>query len=248
MIDPLDNNVPPVRHIQSPETVEVIIDALLDIAEPEQQPTVAIYPNSFTDQTGARLSNSQFASFSTAITQAPQVFLIRALKRAAHGNFFKVTERIGLDNLTKERQLIRNTRAQFEEENALMPLIFSGMLAQGAVVAYENNSLSGGAGARLLGVGTSRQYREDTVTVSVRLVSVSTGEVLLETLVRKSVLSASITQDLFRFFTTGSELTEIEVGRVANESVHLALQAAVETAVLNLIEDGAKKAFWRLKE
>ena len=32
----------------------------------------------------------------------------------ADGNFFSVVERGGLDNLIKERQLIRNTRQKFE--------------------------------------------------------------------------------------------------------------------------------------
>ena len=54
--------------------------------------------------------------FSTAVTQAPEALLIRALKHAANGKFFRVVERVGLENLTKERQLIRSTRENFEED------------------------------------------------------------------------------------------------------------------------------------
>ena len=50
------------------------------------------------------------------VTQAPEALLIRALKHAANGEFFTVVERVGLDNLTKERQLIRSTRENFEED------------------------------------------------------------------------------------------------------------------------------------
>ena len=87
---------------------------------------------------------------------------------------FTVVDEVGLDNLTKERQIIRTTRQDFDDERELNPLIFAGLLVQGGVISYDTNLKSGGRGARYLGVGQSRQYREDTVTVSLRLVSVNT--------------------------------------------------------------------------
>ena len=53
---------------------------------------------------------------------------------------------------------------------------------QGGVVDYETNLRTGGVGARTLGIGASRQFREDTVTVTLRTVSVLTGEILIEVL------------------------------------------------------------------
>ena len=44
---------------------------LANVQKPIVQPIVAVYPASFTDQTGQRKSNSEFALFSTAVTQAP---------------------------------------------------------------------------------------------------------------------------------------------------------------------------------
>ena len=82
---------------------------LKDIHPPIRQPSVAVYR--FTDQTGQKKQNaSGGTSFSTAVTQAPDVYLIRALTRAAEGKFFRVIDRQVLDDLTKERQLIRQTR------------------------------------------------------------------------------------------------------------------------------------------
>ena len=49
---------------------------------------------------------------------------------------------------------------------------------------------------------------------------------------------------MFRFITNGTELVEIEGGLVRNESVNLALQAAIETAVLQLIRQGSDKGYW----
>lgn len=213
------------------------------------KPSIAVYPTSFLDQTGQRLSNSMYASFSTAITQAPYTFLIKGLKRAGqdNGGFFRVVERIGLDNLTKERQIIRTTREAFEDQQQLMPLTFAGLLIEGGVVAYESNTRSGGQGTRYMGIGFSKQYRMDTVTVALRLVSVSTGEVLLDVLSEKTIYSASLSQDVFRFVAQGTKLVEIESGNVRNESTNLALQMAIESAILELIAKGEKKGFWSFR-
>tara|TARA_R100000458_G_scaffold59543_1_gene70425 strand:- start:2357 stop:3211 length:855 start_codon:yes stop_codon:yes gene_type:complete len=232
------------KKIQSPTTLNLQSEELQNLPAAKVQPTIAIYPNSFKDLTGQRRSNSTFALFSTAITQAPEAFLIRALKHTANGKFFRVVERVGLDDLTKERQLIRSTRQEFEEDNKMQPLLFAGLLMQGGVVAYEANLKSGGLGARYLGIGNSKQYREDTVTISLRLVSVSTGEVLVETLVTKSILSTSISQDIFRFIEQQTELVEIEGGVAENESVSIALQKSIETGVLNIINIGIDRGYW----
>jgi len=244
IIPPLDNGVPPIRNIE-PAEVGLLITELKNIKSPVRKPVVAVYPNSFKDNTGQRRSNSQYASFSTAITQSPDAYLIRALK---HSNFFDVVERTGLDNLTKERQIIRTTRESFEEKQKLKPLLFAGLLMEGGVIGYETNIKSGGAGARYLGIGMSKEYRQDSVTISLRTVSVSTGKILLEVLVTKTVLSASISSDVFRFYANNTELVEIENGIVENESINIALQAAIETAVLQTINEGHESGYWKLNE
>lgn len=233
------------QDIKPSSVLDLQSEELKNLPPATVMPTIAIYPNSFKDLTGQRRSNSTFALFSTAITQAPEAFLIRAFKHTANGKFFRVVERVGLDDLTKERQLIRSTRKEFKEDNKMKPLLFAGLLVQGGVISYEANLRSGGAGARYLGIGNSKQYREDTVTISLRLVSVSTGEVLMETLVSKSIISTSVSQDIFRFIETGTELVEIEGGIAENESVSIALQKAIETGVLNIINIGIERGYWK---
>lgn len=228
-----------ITDLQSQELKEVI--------PPKRKPTIAVYPTSFTDQTGQRKSNSEFALFSTAITQAPNAYLIRALKHASDGNFFQVIERIGLDNLVKERTLIRSTREGFKQKE-LGPLLHAGLLLEGAVVDLSSNSKSGGVGARWLGVSSSSQYRVDTVQISLRLISVLTGEVLIEVGSSKTILSKTISQDLFRFIELGTELIEIEGGFAENESVSLALQKAVEKCVLEIINIGYQRGYWEHEE
>ena len=244
IVDPLDNGIPPIRSIESAE-VGALLTNLAEVAVPIQKPIVAVYPNSFKDDTGQRRSNSQYASFSTAITQSPDAYLIRALQ---HSGVFDVVERTGLDHLTKERQIIRSARESFDEKQQLRPLLFAGLLMEGGVVGYETNIKSGGAGARYLGIGASKEYRQDSVTISLRTVSVLTGKILLEVLVTKTILSASVSSDVFRFYANNTELVEIESGIVENESINIALQMAIETAVLQTIEEGYEDGYWQKDE
>jgi curli production assembly/transport component CsgG len=243
-----NNDLVLTKHIEPTSTLEVQSEELRDLPGAEVKPVIAVYPNSFKDLTGQRRSNSSFALFSTAITQAPEAVLIRTLKHTSNGNFFRVVERVGLDDLTKERQLIRSTRKEFEEDTKMKPLLFAGLLFQGGVISYEANLKSGGLGARYLGIGNSKQYREDTIIISLRLVSVSTGEVLIETSVSKSILSTSVSQDIFRFIEMGTELVEIEGGVAENESISIALQKAIETGVLNIIKIGIERGYWKYEE
>ena len=85
-INPIDENfrqgksLPNILQIQSKE--------LLNAPQPKVPIVVAVYPNSFTDQTGQRKSNSEFALFSTALTQAPSHLLIRSLKTYSKRKIF----------------------------------------------------------------------------------------------------------------------------------------------------------------
>jgi curli production assembly/transport component CsgG len=173
---------------------------------------------------------------------APEAYLIRALKQSG---FFKVVERSGLDHLTKERQLIRQTRQSFDDSTEQRPLLFAGLIIEGGIVDYNTNLLTGGMGARYLGIGNSKQYREDVVVVSLRVVSVSTGEILMEILTSKAILSVGLSNDFFRFIADGTRLVEFESGNAMNESKSIALQAAMETAVVELIEQGIEKGYWK---
>ena len=206
---------------------------------PARTPVVAVYK--FEDLTGQRKSRDGIADFSSAVTQAPEAYLIRALKQSG---FFKVVERKGLDHLTKERQLIRSTRQKFEDEDKQLPLLYAGLILEGGIVDYNTNLLTGGVGARYLGIGNSKQYREDKVVVSIRMVSVSTGEILLDILTSKAILSVGISSDYFRFHSD-NDLVEFETGNAMNEAKYIVVQAAIETAVADLVVQGQEQGYWK---
>jgi curli production assembly/transport component CsgG len=216
-----------------------VTKAIQNLPMPARTPVVAIYK--FEDLTGQRKSRDGIADFSSAVTQAPEAYLIRAFKQSG---FFKVVERKGLDHLTKERQLIRQTRQKFEDEDKQLPLLYAGLIIEGGIVDYNTNLLTGGVGARYLGIGNSKQYREDKVVVSIRMVSVSTGEILIEILASKAILSVGISNDYFRF-NADNNLIEAESGNAMNEPKYIAVQAAIETAIVELVTQGIEKGYWK---
>ena len=126
-------------------------------------------------------------------------------------------------------------------------MLFAGILFEGGIIDYNTNLLSGGIGARYLGIGNSKQYREDTVIVAMRIVSVSTGEVLLENLTTKTILSVCLSNDFFRYIADGTKLVEFETGNAMNESKSIALQSAIEIGIVNIIEQGIERGYWSVK-
>ena len=127
-------------------------------------------------------------------------------------------------------------------------MLFAGVLLEGAVVSYDSNLVTGGLGARYLGIGSSMQYREDSVSVSLRMVSVATGEILIEVMSQKTIYSYGQSQDVFRFIEMGTELVEIETGSTRNESTTIALMKAIEGAVLEIINVGNTRGYWKYEE
>ena len=227
-----------------PRVERPTLTELVNLPSPRQKAVVSIY--SFADQTGQRATADNMALFSTAVTQGADSFLIDALMAAGNGKWFLVAERGDLDALTRERQLIISTRSTYDGEgsNQLEPLLFSGILLSGGVIGYDTNLISGGIGARYLGIGTSTQYRIDEVTVALRAVLVQTGQILLNVITTKQVYSTSTGFDTFRFTEDGTALVEIEAGAARNETSTYAVRSAIEAAVLELIHQGIAKDMW----
>jgi curli production assembly/transport component CsgG len=227
-------------------TSQILYEPLEEIAPPERKVPIAVY--AFTDKTGQRKPSQNMALISTAVTQGAEIWLIQALKRASRGEWFTVVERTALDNLLKERQIIRQTRESSGDTKDLGPLLFAGVILEGGIVGYDTNTFTGGSGARALGVGINTEIRKDTVTIGIRLISVASGEILLAISSQKTILSTQISGDIFKFIDMGTKLIEMETGYTENESVTYAVRKAIEHAVLQIIKQGAKQDLWKIKE
>ena len=223
---------------------ESLISSIPELDGPAM--TIAVY--GFQDKTGQMKPSDKLALFSKAVTQGSEVFLIKSLQDSK--NWFKVVERVGLDNLIKERQLIRNQREVYEGKDAkpLKPMTVAGVMIEGGIIGYDSNIRSGGNGARFLGIGGSQQYRVDEVVISLRLISVNSGEILLSNAVSKTIYSTQHNVGVLKFVDAGTKALELENGMALNEPTTYAVRIAIEQAVYDMIIQGEKKGIWRFKQ
>ena len=234
---------------QDPSVVQTELKTRIDLPPPAGGAVVVAVYN-FRDMTGQRKSQANVASLSSAVTQGADAYLIRSLQTVGGGQWFKVVERGGLDNIVKERQLIRQMRELYEGKDArpLPPMVFAGMIFEGGIIGYDSNVMSGGAGARILGIGAQTEYRQDEVVISLRAVSVATGEVLASVAMSKTVISFQDKAGVLRFNELGTRAVEAEIGSATNESMNKAVQLAIHGAVIEMIKEGERKGHWQFKK
>ena len=228
---------------------ETINKSFNNIPSPAGEPvTVAVY--GFKDLTGQRKPSNTLSLFSTAVTQGAESYLIKSLQEVGNRQWFTVVERVGLDNLLKERQMIKQTREIYDGDKAKMlpPLTLAGVILEGGIIDYNSNTLTGGSGARFLGIGPYTQYTQDLVVISLRLVSVQSGEILTTVTVEKNLLSTSDGITALRFFNQATEAFEFDSSQTFNKPGNYALRSAIETAIIELIKKGERQNLWKYKE
>lgn len=241
----------PLVPAEKPEITKVMMQNEFDaMPQPASGKPVSVAVYSFRDMTGQRRPQSNIASLSMAVTQGAESFLIKALQDVGGGGWFEVVERVGLDNLTKERLIIRQMREAYEGPNAkpLMPMQFAGIIIEGGIVGYDSSTKSGGIGARVFGIGKQTQWSQDIVTISIRAVSVNTGKILATVTVQKNILSAADSMTAMRFFDMGTRAFEGEMGFTINEPGSFAVKSAIEAGVVELIKEGVRKGLWSYKQ
>ena len=127
----------------------------------------------------------------------------------------------------------------------MTPLLFAGVLLEGGIISYDSNIITGGFGARYFGTGGSTRYRQDRISIYLRLVSTSNGKILNTVYVSKTILSQSVDANLFKYVNI-KRLLEVETGFTRNEPIQLAVTEAIEKAVEGLIVDGIKNNLWEV--
>ena len=212
---------------------------LKNLPTPKEQVVVGVYK--FRDQTGQYKPQENGSSFSTAVTQGATSILIKALEDS---KWFIPIERENVGNLLQERNLIRSTRQEYikstnPNDTQLTPLLYAGVLLEGGIVSYDSNIITGGFGARYFGAGGSVKYRQDRVTVYLRMVSTSNGKILKSVYISKTILSQAVDQSLFRYVNF-KRLLEVETGYTTNEPIHMAVSEAIEKAVESIVLEGIK--------
>ena len=220
---------------------------LAALPAPDRPVAVAVY--GFSDQTGQFKPSETGQTLSRAVSQGGASILVKALQDAGNRQWFTIVERESLKNLLNERQIIREMRERYLGEQGVNPqalpaLLFAGVILEGGIVGYDTNTVTGGAGAAFLGIGGHTEYRQDTVTVYLRAVSVRTGEVLTSVTASKTIASQSLGASAFRYVGF-KELLQAEAGYTTNEPAQLCVLSAIESAVAHLIAQGVERHLWQ---
>lgn len=223
---------------------------LRSMPSPKTRVSVAVYD--FPDLTGQYKDMENFQSLSRAVSQGGAPMLIKALQDAGEGHWFTVFDRAALNDLLKERQIVTEMRKTYRgEENidpgVLPPLDYAGVVLEGGIIGYDTNTLTGGAGASFLGIGAHTKWTQDTITVTLRAVSAKTSEVLATVTVSKAIASVALDGNVFRYIQM-DRLLQAEAGITHNEPKQVAVQAAVDKAVMSLILEGARMKVWSFKD
>lgn len=199
----------------------------------------------FRDQTGQYKPSDAGFNWSTAVTQGATNILLMALEQS---NWFTPIERENVSNLLNERKIVRSSLAQYKNEaESLPPLLFAGVILEGGIVSYDANIITGGAGLRYFGAGSSTQYRQDRVTIYLRAVATKSGKILKTVYTSKTILSQSIDASLFRIVSF-KRLLETETGFTTTEPSQMAVTEAIEKAVYALILEGIRDGLWTVDD
>ena len=157
-------------------------DDLRRMPPPAEKITVAVYD--LDDLTGQFKERENVQSLSQAVTQGGAAMLIKALQDAGERRWFTVLDR------KRARQPPEGTpdhhrdapplprRDRTSTRTSCRRCMHAGIIIEGGIIGYDTNIMTGGAGARFLGIGGDTKYIQDVVTVTLRAVSTKTGEVL----------------------------------------------------------------------
>jgi len=215
----------------TPQSTKTNAD-LTSLPEPRGILRAAVY--SFRDYTG-QYKPQPSNTLSSVVTQGADAILINALLES---KWFAPVERATLQNLLTERKILKSSLVDQNVEDPELPSVAPAeLMIEGSIVSYDSNTATGGSGLRFLGIGASTAYREDRVTISVRLIDIDNGLILHNVVNTKRIFSRKLDSGIFSYIDS-EDILELEAGFSVNEPSHIAITESIEAALINLIAEG----------
>jgi curli biogenesis system outer membrane secretion channel CsgG len=199
---------------------------------------------SFLDKTG-QFKDSDRSRYSKALTQGGDDVLYHVL-------FVALGPRMVVDRDPKNLKLIRDEYTmnhRFSKSGKQIGLIQRGgpqggitgsrFFLTGSIVYYHVDRVTGGGGVNIEGIGGHIRRVVANVGVELRLVDMSTSEILWSTLVKSWVSGTLIGGDLMRLITVKGDdvLISAELGMAQQLPADYAFQICVATAIENMIRE-----------
>lgn len=206
---------------------------------------------SFYDKTG-QFKDSDRSRYSKALTQGTQELLYHMLYKAFGPGVVVERENENMKRISQEYQLSHVYKPAANKRLKQIGLIQHGgpkgglvgadYMVTGATVYYHVDRYSGGGGVNIDGIGVHYRRAIARVGVELRLVNMSTSQVIWSTLEESWVSGTQVGADIFRFITAwGDEfLVTAEVGLAEQLPADYAFEICTASAVINMIKENKK--------
>ena len=212
---------------------------------------IRITVGSFSDKTG-QFKDSDRARYSRALTQGTQELLYHMLYKAFGTGAVVEREAENMRRISQEYQLSHVYKPTANKQLKQIGLIQHGgprgglvgadYMVTGAIVYYHVDRYSGGGGINIDGIGVHYRKAIARVGVELRLVNMSTSQIVWSTLEESWVSGTQVGADVFRFITAwGDEfLVTAEVGLAEQLPADYAFEICTASAVINMIKENKK--------
>ncbi|MBI3358016.1 MAG: CsgG/HfaB family protein [Nitrospirae bacterium] len=228
-----------IRHARAVLNETPLTHLLRSVPPPARKIAVVVYR--FRDMTGQYATKTNFSTGSTAVTQGATSMLITALLET--GWFLPVERENLADLLTEQRIITQKVQSLNKEVDLVRNATVGEYLIAGGVTEFNDDIVTGGLGARWLGIGPTTQFRIASVGLDLRLVNLSTGVILESVSASKRIVSHVDSFSAFRFLRP-EQLLEFEVGIGNNEPPQMAAREAIEQTVRLLIARAVMDGYW----
>ena len=220
--------------LAAPETVLLSVrnittasQLLAALPEPEKRIPIAIY--AITDSTGQFKADG--GASSTVVTQGSTEMLITALQRSRQ---FTVLDRARFGDLMNEQNLVSSARVAPGQGPELGALSGANYMISGSITEYQVSKETGGIGLVIAGRGGSTEYAKASVALDLRVVDLTTGEVIWAESLQGEIIGEKVGIQLFSFL--GKNIVEFETGSGKQQVINLVVRTLLEEAVFKLVQ------------
>jgi curli biogenesis system outer membrane secretion channel CsgG len=200
----------------------------------------------FFDETG-QFKDADTYRLSTALTKGGRHILCHILYKALGPRAVVEREGANMGLITKEYNLSHTFKkgkpvGLIQYGGPRGGLVGANYMVTGAIVYYHVDRYTGGGGVNIQGYGINFEKAIARVGIELRLVDMSTSEVIWSTLEESWVSGTKVDANVFRFITVSGDdfLITAELGLAGQLPADYAFEICTANAVINMIKENKK--------
>lgn len=217
----------PETILMSETNITTASQLLAALPEPKERIPISIY--AVTDSTGQFKADG--GASSSVVTQGSTEMLITALQRSRQ---FTILDRVRFGDLMNEQNLISSSRIAPGQGPELGALTGANYMITGSITEYQVSKETGGIGLVIAGKGGSTEYAKASVALDLRVINLTTGEVIWAESLKGEIIGEKVGLQLFSFL--GKNIVEFETGQGKQQVINLVVRTLLEEAVFKLVQ------------